>query len=29
VNPTNMASLVDEIVTATVNEMKKQKVFAN
>ena len=29
VNPSNMASLVDEIVTATVNEMKKQKVFAN
>ena len=29
VNPSNMASLVDEIITATVHEMQKQKVFAN
>ena len=29
VNPSNMASLVDEIITATVAEMKKQKVIAN
>jgi hypothetical protein len=29
VNPSNMASLVDEIITATVHEMQKQKVLAN
>jgi hypothetical protein len=29
INPSNMASLVDEIITATVHEMQKQKVFAN